>query len=384
MKQPKYLRLFSLVSAVSGGIWLLASLPTMSQPVVQLETKPPLNQVIPDTEPIRIKLRAVDTNGQPLPNANFQVRLFTPSKMPWFTSDFPIVEGTTLLELDTTKPSGELQFDQTLPIRGTYRMEVKVSPQVVGAFEPFEQSLTFSVPENPVKYRNFAMLAAILLLTGFGGGWVIGGTQKVRQGEIAPQSVRLLLSGGMVVAIAALLLVNISAELSSGHAEHESEARAIAPSVQKSQGIEARLLGDTQTVVGKTATQTVQVVETATGKPISNVILTIQSVALEHHQHIFAYQGSPDTTGRFTWQEQFVDGAPHQVVVNVKPLASATRLFQPFQVAHKVDVEGIAPPLTTRLISLIYFTALFGVGLLAGLWLRYQVSMKRPNFSPLN
>jgi hypothetical protein len=377
MRQLKYVGLFFATGFVSGSIWLLAAIPSGSQPVVQLETNPPISQVIPDSEPTRLKLRVLNSNHQPLPDANVQVRLFTPPKTPWLTSDFPIVEGTTLLELNALAPAGELQFEQVLPIRGTYRMKVTVTPKVAEAFKPFEQALTFSVSENPVKYRNLAILAAVLLLAGFAGGWVIGGNQSVRPGEIAPQSVRLLLSGGIMVAIAALLWVNVSAELSSSHADHDSDNHASAPAVQQAQGIEVRLSGDTEAVVGRPAVQTIQVKDIKTGNSVSDVAFTIQAAAIEHHQHIFTYKGSPDATGRFTWQEQFFDGAPHQVVVYVEPLAGTARSFQPFQVAHQIDVEGIEPPLLTRLISLLYFTALFVGGLLAGLWLRRWQSRKQ-------
>jgi len=377
MRQLKYVGLFLAAGFVSGSILLLAAIPVGSQPVVQLETNPPISQVVPDSEPVRLKLRVLNPDRQPLSDANVQIRLFTPPKTPWLTSDFPIVEGTKLLDLKAIAPAGVLQFEQVLPIRGMYRMEVNVIPKVAGAFKPFEQSLTFSVAENPVKYRNIAILAAVLLLVGCGGGWVIGGNQSIRPGEIVPQPVRLLLSGTMIIAIAALLWVNVSAELLSSHADHASDTHASSPAVQQAQGIEARLTGDTEAVVGKPALQAIQVKDIKTGNPVSDVAFTIQSVAIEHHQHVFTYKGSPDATGQFTWQEQFFDGAPHQVVVYMEPLAGTTRSFRPFQVAHQIDVEGIEPPLLTRLISLLYFTALFVGGLLAGLWLRRWQSRKQ-------
>lgn len=46
----------------------------------------------------------------------------------------------------------------------------------------------------------------------------------------------------------------------------------------------------------------------------------VQSIALENKALMFAYQSIPDTTGKLTWQEQFFDGAPHNVTVEVTPL----------------------------------------------------------------
>ncbi len=186
MKKRNTALLFAAISVVSLTNWLLPSPSVASSPTVQLKTEPSLDKVLPSSEPVKLTLQAVDAQGQLLSNANLQLQLLTPAPTPWLTSDFPIVEGTKLLEFNATAPSGKSQFEQVMPIRGTYQLQAKVTPFVAGAFKPFEQTLTFSVPEKPVKYRNVAILAAILLVAGFGGGWVIGGKQTIEPGEIAP------------------------------------------------------------------------------------------------------------------------------------------------------------------------------------------------------
>jgi len=349
--------------------WFLPSSSVASSATVQLKTQPSLDKVLPSSEPVKVTVQAVDALGKPLGPAKLQLQLLTPPPTFWLSSDFPMVEGTKLLELHATSPSSQLQFQQVMPIRGTYQLHVKVIPEIAGAFEPFEQTLTFSVPENPIKYRNLAILAAILLLAGFGGGWVISGRQIVEPGEIAPQRVRLLLSGATIVAILTLLTVNISAEKASTQA-HLIHSHTTAPAFQKSGGLQVRLSGDSNATVGQTTTQIIQVTDAATGKPVNDAILNIRAIALEDNQLVFAYQTTPDLEGKFNWQAQFFDGAPHQVVVEVLPQASSTRQFQPLQVARRVEVEGIEPPLSRRLISLGYFTSIFISGLAAGLLLR--------------
>src|SRR6476469_569728 len=56
-------------------------------------------------------------------------------------------------------PRGQLQFQQMLPIRGEYQLQVEVTPTVANAFTPFQQTLTLPIAENSVKYRNFTILA---------------------------------------------------------------------------------------------------------------------------------------------------------------------------------------------------------------------------------
>ncbi|HZH39102.1 MAG TPA: hypothetical protein VEX17_03470, partial [Bacillales bacterium] len=58
------------------------------------------------------------------------------------------------------------------------------------------------------------------------------------------------------------------------------------------------------------------------------------------------------------------------VEVEVSPKAGAINKFPPFTFFKEIEVEGIAPPLMGRFISLGYFTAILVVGLLLGLWLR--------------
>jgi hypothetical protein len=364
MKNLKYVGLALVASLVCVFLWF-NSLPShASEPTVQLQTEPSLSQVVPDEAPVRISLQAIDATGQPLSDVQFQLQLLTPGKTPWFTSDFPIVEGTKLLELGARSPDGKVKFEQVMPIRGSYTLKAQVTPLTAGAFESFEQSIQLSVPENTVKYRNAAILIGILILAGVSSGWVVGGDQAVQDGEVAPRSIRLLLSAATIVAIAVLLFVNISAELASAE-HHGGEMQTSAtPSVQQSQDLEIRLSGDRQATVGQLANQTIQVVNSKTVSPEANVVVNVKSIALEDNKQMFAYQGRTNDQGKLAWNEQFFDGAPHQVVAEVTP-SNGTAL----QVSHEIEVEGIEPPLYIRFISLGYYTGIFVLSLLTGIWL---------------
>jgi hypothetical protein len=369
MKLIKYVLLTLMAIAVSGLIWLSKSTPVGSQAKVLLNTEPPLEQVIADDTVVKFKLQAVDNEKQPLAGANVRVRISTPAKTPWFTSDFPIVEGTELLDFTASASQGNVEFEQVLPIRGKYNLTVAVNPQDKEAFEAFEQPLIINISENAVKYRNLAILAVILLGVGSGSGWILGGNLSVQEDEIAPQPVRMLLSGITVVAIAILLLVNAHAEVGAFHSHTEAVAvPTSSPAIVKNQVMQLELLGDTQAVVGNLATQAVKITNPNTGEPVTDTQVRVESVASESDTLMFAYQGTPDATGKLTWQEQFFDGAPHRVTATVIPLANASEQLTPLQVSQSIEVEAIAPPLFIRLISLLYFTLIFAVGLICGFW----------------
>ncbi len=349
------------------------------QPTVRLTAEPPITQILPfeaeataPLSPALLKLQALDAEGIPLQNARIKLTILTPPKNPWFTTDFPIVEGTKLLDIEAIAPKGELQIQQMLPIRGNYQLLANVTPIAQNAFTPIQQTLTLSVRENGVKYRNFWILAAILLAVGLGGGLAIGGKQQIQAGEIAPERVRLLLSGAIIIAIAALLFVNVSAEIAQSEMSmpmsHMTESKPTEKTnpIMQSQGLEVRLSGDVSATVGKAANLQVQVTDTKTNQPVTDVLLNIKTIQLEHDWIAFAYKGVSDAAGKLVWQEQFFDGAPHKVEVEVSPQPNAARQFLPFQVSQTIEVEGVAPPLSVRLTVLAYFTGIVVAGMAIG------------------
>jgi hypothetical protein len=380
----KKYRLFGVISAVCITLSILYSFVGNSQTPtsrVLLSTNPPLERILPfeaeakkPQSPVTLTLQAVDAAGKHLENTKISLQILTPPRNPWLTTDFPIVEGTQLLQMDATAPDGKLEIQQMLPIRGNYQLLVNVSPLAANTFAPYQQTLNINVHENPIKYKYFVVIAAILLSLGLLGGWVIGGQEELQQGEIAPQSVRLLLSALTVVAIVTLIVINISAEVAEAHGSehHPSNTEVIAPSSQKSQGLEISLNGDKNATVGKLANLTLQVKDTATGQPITDVALQVKAIATEHNLTVFDYKGSPDEQGKLTWLEQFFDGSPHTIEVEATPLLGSSRQFTPVKVAQEVEVKAIAPPIYIRLIGLFYFTAFVGIGMAIGLLIQHR------------
>ncbi|NMF59426.1 hypothetical protein [Pseudanabaena yagii] len=400
MSKFKRSALLGLICLFGVVLWGWIGFAQAPQPSIRLTTSPIASQMRPfeaeaihPQNPVQLSLQALDSAGQALKNTQIHLQLLTPPATPWFTTDFPIVEGTTLLDMTAVAPVGKLEWQQMLPIRGNYQLQVEVTPTIPNSFAPIQQTLTLTVPESWVKYRNLGILVTILLAAGLVGGWIIGSGQPLKPGEIAPQRVRLLLNSAIVVAIAALLWVNISAELppSQGaivasaqtehvhadhtHTEHShttSEPSAKQSAQWESQGLEMKLSGTKTTMVGQLTNLQVDLIDTKTQQPVTDVNLRIKAKPKEDEWVAFAYQGMPNSAGKFTWQEQFFDGAPHIVEVEVTPQVGSKRQFQSFQVTQTIDVEGVAPPLWIRLISLAYLTICVVVGLLLGLWLQWR------------
>ena len=371
----------SLIIAITGLMSLLllaiVGLSQTPSPGIQLTTSPPVGQFYPfeseatkPQSPTLLTLTARNPAGELLANSLFEVQIFTPPNTPFLATDFPVVEGTKLLELKAIAPEGKVQFQQMLPIRGKYKLLVNVTPIVANQFSPIEQTLTLDVPENPVKYRNYAILLVILLAVGIGGGWIMGKQSLLQRGEIAPVRVRLLLSGAVVVAIASLVVVNVSAEVSKSHDHSHTmpEKTAFANNSQ----LQVQISGDKYATVGELANLQVSAIDSKTNQPLTDVTFKLKTTHLENNWVAFAYEGIPDATGKLKWQQQFFDGAPHKLEVEAIP-NSANSQFKPVFATEEIEVAAARTPLLTRLISFAYLIGTVIVGLAVGLKTRRKI-----------
>jgi len=336
---------------------------------IQLAAQPPLSEIVPAHQAVRLKLETTNSQQTPLLEVQsavqWQLTLNTPVKTPWLSTDFPIVEGTTLLNGNLTSAANLLELETILPIRGKYNLQATATvpeTRAQGASQVPEgrttQTFVLDVPENPVKYRNAATLAGMLLLVGLLGGWIIGKPQASSV-ELS-QSARLLLSGAATVAIVALLVVNISAE----SAEHShAEPLSLSQTTAEVGSLKLEYLGDTIATVGKLADLSARLIDTRTNQPLPDATFRLQAKDLEHGVTVLAIAGKADANGVFTWQQQFFDGAPHTLQIEASPVNSPA-----VSLAQTIDVEGVAPPLAVRLITLGYMTAIVAIGTAIGFW----------------
>ncbi|HEY9881598.1 MAG TPA: hypothetical protein V6D29_24305 [Leptolyngbyaceae cyanobacterium] len=351
----------SLVLGVASLLWFL-SLPgyfAVAQPKVVLETTPALTEVVPSQTPVQLRLVAKDERGQPL-QANAQLSLQAPKPTPWFTSDFPWVEGTTLLNLTAPLEDGELTWSQVMPIRGQYALTATFTPTQAGAFAPFQQQLTLGVRENQAKYRNALVLVAILIAIGGFGGWVIG-RGAVSQSAGLPHSVQQLLLWGIVLTATALLVLNISAEMASSHSDSVHAAPISAQG--KNPAVTAKLEGEQFAFVGQPAHQSITVKSANDQALPIDLKLQVEVVDLESQEAVFSYSNWLKNPN-FAWDWQFYDAAPHQVRATLSSASLTTQ--QPIELGHVVEVQGKEPPLTTRFITLGYWLLIFTGAMLAG------------------
>ncbi|MDQ3235133.1 MAG: hypothetical protein M3Q07_25270, partial [Pseudobdellovibrionaceae bacterium] len=108
--------------------------------VLKMQTDPDAMNVHPQHDTLDFRISVHQSNGTPIPRARLHVQLQAPDT-PWLAStDFPVVEGTSLLDTDVQLDQGEYKFRYVPPIRGVYTLKASVTPLPGDtSFAPAEQ-----------------------------------------------------------------------------------------------------------------------------------------------------------------------------------------------------------------------------------------------------
>jgi len=142
------------------------------QDAIGLQTVPPLTEVRPFSEPVRIALEVPDGSGNPVKEGWLKLRLHAPNSRWLFSTDFPRVEGTLLSEMVLPVSQGKVEWEYTFPIRGVYRLEVEsVGEEGRGIKKVFE----LQIKESRLNLLFLAGFIAALFLVGFIAGRLFTG-----------------------------------------------------------------------------------------------------------------------------------------------------------------------------------------------------------------
>ncbi len=350
---------------------------------VLLTLDPPVQKLVPfeaeaeqQQSPPRFHLEAQDSQGKALSRVRMQIKIVTPATNPWISTDFPIVEGTELLSLEVPAAQGVVEFEQMLPIRGTYQILIKVMPMDDAVSTPLiKQVLTVNVPENLVKFRNFTILAGMCILVGAVGGFFIGtphGRLDLRSTLGIPESVRLLLIGLTLTAMAALILINVSAEFQGGHSSIAGMANTPinAPSIAQDKEQVLNLDGAQEARVGTAESFQARLTDRRTGQEIPSAF-KVSVINEENNWKLFSI--ATPIADHLRWRQQFFDGSGHRIEVQTPPHKKQPALTT----KHSVSVEGIAPPVSVRLKALAYLTGFVALGLFGMMGLKLRFSRTR-------
>jgi hypothetical protein len=257
------------------------------------------------------------------------VRLDAPAPGAFFTTDFPAVEGTRLLDISLPLVSGKAQWRQTFPIRGEYRLTVSFPK----AADTGPQTFAFLVRENPRKWVAAGALATALFALGIIAGRVFSANPGIT----------------VISLVSALLLLALLAGTSPERVSARDEPRAsslasldVEPAtVGKPAHIRWRLHlpGSEQRISGK---------------------LSLSIDHLEKGSTVFALENMP-VADEFAFDYQFTDGSDYRLEAVASSQGGATARTE-----RMISVTPVAPPFSTKLSSIGLFLAVVLLGLLTG------------------
>jgi len=290
---------------------------------VTIESQPAADAIIPDVSLTATTLRVLDAAGNPVPDAHLRLRLDAPVGNAWFSTDFPFVEGTTLLAFDGPLPEGELNFDYIFPIRGSYQI-VAEAGRTADSMGPVAVD-PIVVSENGAKIRNFILLLALLVLFGLIAGYMIG--RGTRRHTVSPAVVAL------IIVVSALLLSGTGHALAhEGEEDGQGDDAALIVNVD-GEGLTLSLqISPRDAQVGTPSFIWFELVDDETSRPVA-ADFEVEIDHLDDDHTVFSSLLSAPT-GEASMAFQFVDGAEHELHV--------TALADRGQVAASTHVDVIA------------------------------------------
>src|SRR5690606_27507093 len=95
---------------------------------IQLKTSPPAERLRPFFDPATISVETATADGKPVVNGQVKVTILAPDPGRFFSTDFPLIEGTELLVMSLpVGRQGIAEWKYLFPIRGEYRVVVEAT-----------------------------------------------------------------------------------------------------------------------------------------------------------------------------------------------------------------------------------------------------------------
>jgi hypothetical protein len=299
---------------------------------IQFASSPPIEQLRPHGAPASLILTVTASDGRLAAEGWVAIRLDAPPRGRFFSSDYPMVEGSRLLEMRLPIINGKAQWRQAFPIRGEYRLDADF---VNAAGARSGRVFSFHVRENEQKWLVLGAFAFGLFTVGVVAGRIFS----------APKD-----RGRSKIGVCLLLIVLCSAAVGKSARAGEGQRRSF---ISKLEVGTARVGRPTRIhwwlhpagVNGKlSAMLTLTITDLETG----DVILSLEKIPV---------------AGEFTMNYQFTDGSEHRVTA-----VAETDEGDLLREEQMVSVTALAPPLRAKLPALLLFVGMIGAGLAVGRW----------------
>ena len=305
---------------------------------LKLDISPPPNQLRPFAEPAEITLSLTNPNGTAIENGSVRIQLDAPAPGRFFSTDFPIVEGTRLVDLSLPILHGKVRWQYLFPIRGDYRFHVEA---MTSDSKKTAKAFNITIRERERKWFFLGVFTAALFLAGFVAGRIFTTL------TMGPRN-KLMLA--VLILVAAFAFFNQKGFTQKTKTDEDAA------------NLEIRL-----GTVGRLSQISWHSTETARKAQPTN--LTLKITHLETGKTVFGIDKIP-IAEKFLMQFQFTDGDEYRVesVVDLEK-------GEPIHSKRLVSIVAVEPPLGASIPALAFFIAVIGAGLWAGRRSRYATGV---------
>jgi hypothetical protein len=156
---------------------------------IYLKASPRLELLYPYSDPATLTLLVTGTDGKPVAQGRVAIRLEAPEPGWFFSTDFPLVEGSRLLEMGLPLRQGRAEWKYLFPIRGQYRLTVEfVAPDG----RKVNKTFPLAIRENKQKWFFLGIFTMGLFALGVMAGRIFTSSRSSRGGQPAVGLVLLL------------------------------------------------------------------------------------------------------------------------------------------------------------------------------------------------
>ena len=300
---------------------------------IYFKNSPPLAHLRPFSDPATLSLLVTAADGRPVTQGWLEIRLDAPKPSRFFSTDFPLVEGTRLLEMRLPLREGRAEWKYLFPIRGEYEISVDF---VTAQGKQATRTFSLQVKEHQNKWTFLGIFTLALFATGVVAGRIFTRASRNAKDKVVACLLLSLVCSGPSAAVAAQEM----------HKEEYSGWLDVDPAiVGKPTRLHWRLSGN------------------ASGaRPPAALTLTITH--LEKNKIVFAVERLW-VAGEFSMDFHFSDGAKYRVLASAEIPG-----HRPVRTERYLSVSGVEPPVAAMLPALFFFVGVIAVGLGVGRWSR--------------
>lgn len=293
---------------------------------IQVKISPDITLLRPLKDSATITVEVGGSPGDPADLVDLSLRLTAPPPGALLSTDFPLIEGTPLIDMAFSGVPGTLSWDYVFPIRGVYRLDVAAAD---AEGRRWHRTFELRLRENPAKTAFLIGFAVALLILGFIAGRLFSSPAT----GVGVLMIALLIGAGAGA--------NTNAVLPDGDVPQST-------------------LAITPARVGTMSVIRWRVADSETGKPIPAEV-ALRVVQREKGREIFRLNRQP-TDGELDLSFQFTDASPHEVTATGFTRNQKRRTEK----TTTVHVDSAVPSFGIRVRPVLLFMLVVTAGLTAG------------------